>query len=367
MSSHPMLQPVSWTPQAHPDVVKDNLSNAQGGLYRIIYDCALACCLKSPVLTHSRHVWRFLGGYAAKPNYIASAQVSPVHGKEGYWLLRQDFPSFAWPVERSPFSSEWGAGDIDVMDVRVSNYVKLSEADLFSIAQLQGITGSFIPVAWKELFGDSKTHDSPALISRDTIDGMSITQKGRSLLSVWRDHGLVGRGVSYSLWASKIEAGELSYRQALDELSTLSALNDEYLEPIADQIEDLCSTWEGMTRAASEKVKSNLQVEAPIFTGLPSWIDPEKILPADHPLRLVKKSMEIGCHEAHPNWSFLAAQTQAELRLQWIADHYREFDDCSWQIQSVLEEDTGQYNSLRYWLTGMKRNGRRFQDSERLR
>lgn len=68
-----------------------------------------------------------------------------------------------------------------------------------------------------------------------------------------------------------------------------------------------------MTRAASEKAKSNLQVEAPIFTGLPSWIDPEKSLPADHPLRLVKKSMEIGCHEAHPNWSFLAVQTQAEV------------------------------------------------------
>lgn len=356
MSSHPMLQPVSWAPQSHPDVVKENLSDAQGGLYRIIYDCALACCLKSPVLTHSRHVWRFLGGYAAKPDYIASAQVSPVYGEEGYWLLRQDFPSFAWPVERSPVSSEWGAGDIDVVETRISNYVKLREADLFSIAQLQGITASFIPVAWKELFGDPEKPDSPALIHQDPIDGISVSIEGNRLLSRWRDLGLSDRGVNYALLASQIESGELSYRQALDELSTLSALNDEYLEPIADQIEELCATWEGMTRAASEKVKSNLQVEAPIFTGLPSWIDPEKSLPADHPLRSVKKSMEIGCHEAHPNWSFLAAQTQAELRLQWIADHYREFDDCSWQIQSVLEEDTGQYNSLRYWLTGMKRN-----------
>jgi len=92
MSAHPMLQPVDWS--LTPESLKGGIDEDRRNIYEVVWNSAIACTLKPPVLVHHRFV------YGDGHYRVAIASVSPAQEKVGYWHFRDDFPSFPFPTQR---------------------------------------------------------------------------------------------------------------------------------------------------------------------------------------------------------------------------------------------------------------------------
>lgn len=93
MSAHPMIQPTDW--QKTPDSLVGGISEDRRQLYQMIWDKAIACTLRAPLLVHGRYLFQ------CDQHVMAIATVSGSATRVGYWQFRQDFPKFSFPHQTS--------------------------------------------------------------------------------------------------------------------------------------------------------------------------------------------------------------------------------------------------------------------------
>ena len=96
MNSHPMLQPTDWTQP--PSSLVNGMPEVRLQLYRLIWDCALACTLRAPALQHVRTIFKTDSGHE-----IAFAAAIPHADRLGYLRFRVLMPiSLLWNALLAP-------------------------------------------------------------------------------------------------------------------------------------------------------------------------------------------------------------------------------------------------------------------------
>lgn len=351
--AHPMIQPTSWSDDDEPDVMARNLPKDRAGIYRLIWHASLACVMKPPLLKHVRGLWKSPSGIV-----VAVASVSAVKNNEGYWLERQDHPRIGWPVQRRRPSLATSL----VINSEVRDHRYPSPGQMIQGVYDSGITtpASIVPL-FQRLLGRSEKNDkraARALVQFVPAHGRkiaSLTEFGASSYKRWREAGVVGQVKKRNDAVAQVERGEMSHRDALSALvgdsSELSALGDR----VAQQIDQLCERWRGMSRAETLNDMAEVAHRPPRFSALPAWMDPEKLLPAQHPLREWRQRMEARLAQSDPGWTLLSEQQRAQRRLTWLKEHTDEILAAGGgeAFCAAMDKKTGRFSALRYWLTGL--------------
>ena len=105
--------------------------------------------------------------------------------------------------------------------------------------------------------------------------------------------------------------------------------------------------WLGLSQEDGLRAMTRQQARPPKLSGLPRWIDPEQLLPEDHPLRKIREDMEGELALQHPTWTTLSGDDKAALRRTWL--QVRRLTEPS--IPPLDAEGT-QFNALVHWLLG---------------
>jgi hypothetical protein len=344
--SHPMLQPTSWAPEDHPDQVALNQPKDRAAIYRIIWQSSLACAMRPPVLRHTRAVWRTETGIR-----IAAATLQPIDGKEGYWLERKDFPVQHWPlnpeIPKTPVV-------IEHLYLRAQG---VSPGQIIEGIFAAGITTPASIVSMVQALLGSGTSTTP-LLKFESIDGRKfakLTNDGAERLRIWRSAGLIGRVRLRNEVVDAVDNAELNTRDALKQMIH----GNEKLAPIADivarQIDAICTQWRGMSRHEGLLEISKATNKPPTLNALPEWMDPERILSMEHPLRRLREKMESELALADPAWRVISEAQRGQKRLRWLQENANALitEEGSAELKAALDPVSGQFSGLRYWLTGL--------------
>ncbi len=352
--AHPMIQPSAWTEQDQPDAVAKTCPQDRAALYRIIWHTSLACAMRPPLLRHTRSMWVTASGIR-----IAVASVNPVAGCDGYWLERRDVPSFAWPLDPRPAIAV--AATIQAVHVRMRPGVSpgqlvqgVFDAGIATPASLAGLFAHLLGHA--DSASNPRPHEALVRFSDGPAQrSAALTQLGEARLLDWRAAGLVGRVSQRNSLVDAVEDGSMPYRDALTHLTEANKSLGPLADAVARQIDDLCAQWKGMGRDEALQAQSSLAHRPPRLTALPSWIDPDVQIAADHPLRAWRQRMEGDLARSEAVWASLDDPARAEHRLQWLLDHAAqiEADGGGVEFKAAMHPETGRFSALRYWLTGI--------------
>lgn len=371
--THPMIQPVSWGVDAHPGRVALNWPKERAELYKVVWGSSMACAMRPPLLRHVRAVWECAG-----VGKVAAAQLTAEVGREGYWLERSDYPGVSWPVNAmSHRIGEWGFSSLSSARIEsVSLVAPLASGGLTLGVMIQGIfdAGLTTPASISGLVADLLGRGRPseaggARVNRAVafvetkdvgVDGrrhVVLTAEGAARLDRWRSADLVGRVGSRNSVVDLVERGELSPRDGLRELvgehPVLRAIGD----CVARQIDAMSLQWAGMGRAEGLLEQAKLSHRPGQRNALPSWMDPEFSLPADHALRRWRERMEAELALADPTWALLGEQVRAQKRFEWLMAHQQQIaqDGGAQEFASAMDPYVGKFSAVRYWLTGLER------------
>lgn len=345
---HPMLQPTSWGPQDEPKEVAKRFGAEQARVYELVWHTALACALRPPLLQHARWVWRL------DDVLLASASRQAVLGKEGYWLERRDWPRAPFPVASTALPAPTGYTLVNVWTQPVP--APTVGEFLYGIAQAGIATASGLAGLWEELTTASGHREPYLRLVAGEQDGKAVqrvelTERAAGALVTWQSKGLTGQMFKRNQVLDAVAAGEMSYRDGARELAgpDLEQLADRFCR----QVDELCMRWRGLSRNEGLQALAAEQTPPPRFTGLPAWLDPEDVLPADHPLRALRVRMEAQLAMENSAWQTLSEAQRGHCRLQWLKAHRGEVQgEAASQLQAALA-DEGRFSALRYWLTGL--------------
>lgn len=353
--AHPMLQPSAWGDGDHPDHVELNLPKDRAAIYRIIWHASLACAMRPPELRYTRALWPTHKGVT-----IAAASLQVIPGKEGYWLERQDYPPKRWPLSKTPLPiGNTVLGGVSLHAPRGPSPGQMIQgifdAGITTPASIASLVSLLLG---KDLSSPNGPHPKALVKFERNQSGFSalLTKEGTERVQIWKTAGLVGRVRSRNEIVEAVENGFLIPRVALDQLVS----NSSNLSPVADlvarQIDALCEQWRGMSREDGMLERTKLAHKPPQLNALPKWIDPEILLPAEHPLRKWRERMESDIAVSDPAWLAADVAQRARRRLKWLRDHAPQIimDGGGEEFSASMDPQTGRFSALRYWLTGLE-------------
>jgi len=178
---------------------------------------------------------------------------------------------------------------------------------------------------------------------------ISLTEKGKQQLELWRQHGLIGFRGKATAVINQVADGLLWSGEALN---VLIGENKPAMDAAERYIENECLKWKGLSREEGLTALKKGQTLPPRIEGLPMWLDPEINLPADHPLRDIRRRMEEDLVIKFGDWITMSDEKRGLARLEWLKGHQAEYAG----ILPALEGYMIRYNTLVYWLTGLKLN-----------
>lgn len=342
MSGHPMIQPVSWNEP--PSVLVDGMSGDRHALYTVIWNSALACTVKAPTLRHQRTVYRTPGGAVAA---FASAEVTGT--SLGFWRFRQDWPRVPFSEMRDATAP---AGNLTVVAASVMPLPGSTLGGLLRNMAARGATTAASCAGTLKDMLAPKPSPVAALLRIRTFGAkpasyIEVTDQGRRCLSAWEAADLVDSNRRTNELIGAVAEQEISYRAALDEIggTLLGAGAGEYIDAVR-------ARWGGLSRnkLALDRLVSSTQ--APKFSGLPTWLDPEKVLAENHPLRALKFSMELELAKARPEWPAMTPQDQSAARLNWLARYCEQGGEPADSLRPHVNGMGARFSGLRFWFTG---------------
>ncbi|HOE18748.1 MAG TPA: hypothetical protein PLG04_03005 [Anaerolineaceae bacterium] len=253
MNAHPMLQPTDWS--RSPESIAEAIPEKRRRLYKVIWDCALACTLVPPILRHTRFI------YGDSEMLLAIACVEADSERIGYWRFRQDYPKWGFPVMTTCLPSENG--------LRVESV--WAEQPITTLGYLLGAMeekgiGTAASVA--KLIEDlvSKNKGEPLLTLDEQTEGSAcsvvLTRNGKKQLEKWQKNGLTGQYAEMRMTVDMVANGKMGYRDALEKL----AKDDpNLLQEASDYLDTTCGRWAGLGRG--EGLASLKHAEAPHHAG----------------------------------------------------------------------------------------------------
>jgi len=351
--AHPMIQPTSWGDEDEPDVVARNLPKDRADIYRLIWHTSLACVMKPPLLNHVRALWESPSGVV-----VAVASVSAVKHNEGYWLERQDHPRIGWPAGHDRPTLDGAL----VLDCNIRDHRYPSPGQMIQGVYDSGITtpASIVPL-FQRLLGRPEHNNKKApralvqFVAEHGRKTACLSEFGAASYERWCSAGVVGQVKKRNEAVAQVERGEISHRDAMSALVGESPELSAVADTVARQIDQLCERWRGMSREATLNEMAKVAHRPPRFTALPSWMDPEKLLPAEHPLREWRQRMEASLAQSDPAWTLLSEQQRAQRRFAWLKEHADEISASGGgeAFSAAMNKETGRFSALRYWLTGL--------------
>ena len=345
-----MIQPTDWSPDCEPQVAGKNMSTDRAAIYRIIWDSAVACCLKVPMLQHYRYI--YTDHNAAT---VAVAICNAPQGQEGFWQDRTDHPRLSWPANRDRPLPQ---GKLTVTRVYPYDTASPTPGEMIEGIHDQGIS---TPSSIARLFSALLGEDRPALIEfqhQDIRPTAFLTTLGRTRIAQWRNAGLIGMAITRSRAVERVSTREISHRDALAEIVHSNQPLQDLAEKVARQIDDICAQWRGDNQHDMALMRAATEQRIPERRALPAWIDPEQHLPQDHPLRVLRIAMEAELAVALPSWTMMGEAERAPVRLSWLREQRGVINDADAAalLEAALDERVGPFSALRYWLSGATNN-----------
>ena len=341
--AHPMLQPTDWS--VPPEALAGEIPARRRAVYRLIWDAAIACMLKPPTLQHERWVFHLDAGALGWARRTAGSEAP------GYWRVRQDWPASRWPItEQAP-----GAGEYEVVAlVAVQQPVATISALLVTMEREAIATAASAADLLRTLSGAEGSEAGgrwPAAmlaITRD-VDGLPVelTDAGFAQLQAIEDTGL-GHDASEARRRAelldKLTAGQLSSREAL---TGTPGLTEVRLAGLCDAIEAAVLEWEGTRRPTLDEIDARSAIP-PLVAGFPSGMDPDALLPVDHPLRDYRAAMELALASEDRFWRSRVPLEQARCRWAWLVAH-----PPAGLTPEALTAESARFSALVRWLIGM--------------
>ena len=224
MSAHPMIQPTDWLKE--PDSLIGGISEDRRLLYQMVWDKAIACTLRSPLLVHNRHLFQ------CDQHVIAVATVTASATRVGYWKFRQDFPKFPFP-HQSVLIKPTGLTLVKV-EPKLQNRTTIGDLIFEMKKNRVGTSAGVAELLEKQFVGYGK--NGFVSYSRTQKNGsiqIQVTTLGRAAVSKWSNNNLIGNAAKVTDIVSSVRDGHIGYRQALDEITNDAALSlsaAEYIE-----------------------------------------------------------------------------------------------------------------------------------------
>lgn len=350
-----MLQPTDWAQP--PDTLVGAMPQKRLELYRLIWDCALACTLKAPLLRHARATFTTLGGAV-----VAVASVEPASAFRGYWRFRTDMPRLPFPhgVPTPPVET------LQIVDTSVTSPQAPTLGSVIASMDARGIgTPASVANMLKDMLepqgNTARSRQSLLLLEPDARRErlhVHVTEHGRKQLAVWEGAGLLGRNTAITQAIEAVSSGDISVESGVEAVFNNDPANKtnarywEQADGAGRYIKAICEQWAGLGRedgllalAADRRRFSRKQ-----RSGLPKWIDPEDALAPDHPLRLLKQVMEEALMQSHPAWESLVERDRADARLAWLLDYCSRDPDAAQVLQPHLFGPLASFSALRLWL-----------------
>lgn len=335
--AHPMIQPVRWSVPIEEAL--QQLPTPQRGLYRLLHDTALANTLRAPLLTHRRTVWQVDSHIIA----AASLSVADPEGRQGYWRFRTDHPPLPWPARRdllevsSVHSDRWQLSKPTIVPAD-----GLTLAEYFDKIERSGTS---TPSGVAALVESVREPARGWVANPDRPGGRLHTKpQARVDLQHWTDAGLqVDRREQREL-LDQVRHGAVGISQAVHDTAQQFRMAPPLA--LAQQLDGLVRRWRGMSQHSQASERAAARVSPPSMDDLPSWINPDYLLPAGHPLRELRHRMEQDLARQDPGWARRPAIEQRSARRTWLASNTEQIDSAMAGI------DRGQFDVLGHWLAG---------------
>ena len=337
-----MFQPVDWTQP--PESLVREVAPDRLGVYRIVWNSAIAVTLRAPYLNYERTL------VAVGDRVLSSMAVTASPYRQGYWPFRQDFPASPWPQAMTIPAP----GAMKVVEARAVRAGGVSLGELILKMETLSIG---TPATTAGLLQDAientarRLGPTLSLVSRNSVASydhrwmVRLTPSGVAALADWRAANLVADSTKRQLDIDGITKGEGNLLDVL--IDRFSDVPTDTLERISFSISELCDRWRGLSQEDGLRALAKQQARPPKLSGLPRWIDPERLLPEDHPLRKIRDEMEGDLAIQHPTWQAMTGSEQAALRFNWLlAKRVTE------PSIPPLNADGAQFNALTHWLLG---------------
>lgn len=341
MSAHPMLQPTDWT--APPEMFQKAVTQARYGLYSLIWDSAIAVTLKAPTLEYCRSL---VQGDAWS---CAVMTVRPAAERTGYWRFRQDYPSHMYPVcEHSPSGNQLTVRCAFVVRHNALTVGRLIEAMTANGIGTASSTARLLQAAMQN--GDNKKRPptlelEEEITSTGTRQVITLRATARDGLAKWRRAGLSEDTHLLQQQIDQVARGDATPLEVLR--ARFPRGDDDLLVSIAAQIAAMTDKWRGMSADDGLRALVREQSKPPRVSGLPVWIDPEKQLPVDHPLRQLRIDMEAELAQQNVLWATLDLDMKAKRRIEWLMAHR----DVNTLIPD-FDASESRFSALAHWLAG---------------
>lgn len=335
--AHPMIQPVRWSVPIEEAL--QQLPTPQRGLYRLLHDTALANTLRAPLLTHRRMVWQVDGHIIA----AASLSVADPVGRQGYWRFRTDHPPLPWPARRtiievtSPYSDRWQLFKPTIVPAEGLTMAEyLDKIERSGTSTPSGVA-ALVEAVREPARGWVANPDRPG-------GRFHAKRRARIDLQHWTDAGLqVDRREQMEL-LDHVRHGALGITQAIHDAAQQFRMAPPHA--LAQQLDGLVRRWRGMSQHSQASERAAARVSPPSMSDLPSWINPDYVLPAGHPLQELRRRMEQELARQDPGWARRPAAEQRSTRRTWLENNAE-------QIATALASvDRGRFDVLRHWLVG---------------
>ncbi|THD11389.1 hypothetical protein B1806_04540 [Metallibacterium scheffleri] len=339
-----MLQPTDWS--VTPESLLGEIPARRQQVYALIWDMTVACMMRPPRLIHQRAVLELDGAALGFATLAADPTML------GYWQTRQDWPHRTWPL----CGALPGRDGRVVLDMLPVNASACTMATLLARMEQHrvGTPASTAPLLQTLCGADDDAHASrggrpPLLHLEYDADGLpvALTESGSVLLGRIEAAGISTDADCEAARAAlldRVEAGQLGTRQAME---SLGFAGEPRLDGLCAEIDAAIAEWEGTRRPTLKELETE-QAEPPRTPGFPAGMDPEALLPAEHPLRAYRMAMEKALAASHPHWATRRVRDQAALRYAWIVAHPPEGIP-----HDVLSPAAAPYSAMTRWLVGL--------------
>ncbi|MHB1702118.1 MAG: hypothetical protein ACYCSN_18685 [Acidobacteriaceae bacterium] len=348
-----MLQPTDWSRE--PQSWIGAMPEQRRKLYEIVWNSAIACTMVAPILLHTRSVF----GHGNLQ--LAMHAIMPDPARMGYWRFRQDYPAFDFPLQQNSSSDVYETGPVPLSSLRSRPPVRVRRVWVWQagvptmgrVLHAMAENGIGTPASTASLLHGLLLQDSPQqrLLEMQTRgDGalvVSITPYGQQRLARWKANGLIPDTAQAQRQIAAIAHGDV---RATDAVRALFRADDPMAEGAARYIEATCARWRGVGQQEGLRALERGRAQPPRFSDLPTWIDPERQLPEDHPLRTLRLTMEQDLAASRPGWAAFDPNDQARARLAWLVEHRADYA----AILPPLDGEDARFSALRFWLTGLR-------------
>lgn len=337
MNAHPAIQPTDWS--ITPGLMAQNAPARRAQIYRLIWETTIAATLRAPLLNHTR----ILLDDSDTP--VVACFRTPDTNQMGYWRMRTDWPRLRWPASRQePIGPSYA-----VISATVQPFGQPSVTHLLERMEAHGIgTAASAAHLVTQMVADRPGGRWADIDDTTTGLPLRITAAGRAQLTAWADAGIAASSADTKRQQRVFDAIERSEQSAAEGLAAVTGESPESLAAIAAAIEREVASWEGTARRRDHHLDAAGTISPPKVANLPAGADPERHLPADHPLRGLREQVERDLFDQDTLWTQRAPQEQARRRLAWMLQHHAE------ESGAILHPpERARFSVLAYWLIGL--------------